>query len=415
VAETVTDWTVHRDGATEVQVATDKRAVVRRWTVGVEVEEEAERQLHNVAGLPFIDQHGLAVMPDVHGGYGATIGSVIPTRGAVIPMAIGSDIGCGMSWARTDLKPEALGDLAELRKRIEQAVPHGFSNKGDVGNWPGDYGDLPSDVLLAWHREVADGYNEMTYLRPSLSHKCPAHQLGTLGSGNHFIEIVVDDEGMVGVLLHSGSRGPGGRIAKVFTKIAQDACKRWHVKLPDPYLAYLPEGTDEFDEYLAAAKWAQEYAKVNRRLMIERVLGLLPEHTVTESISCHHNYVAREHHFGRNILVTRKGAISARKGELGIIPGSMGARSYVVEGLGCEASYCSAAHGAGRRMSRTKARATFTEADHVAATAGVECRKDATVLDETPGAYKDIDAVMAAQSELVRPVRTLRQVVCVKG
>lgn len=409
----MTDWTIHRDGATERQIGA--RVPVIRWTVGVDVEEEAERQLHNVASLPFIDQHGLAVMPDVHAGYGATIGSVIPTRGAVIPMAVGSDIGCGVDWSRTNLTADALGDLKDLRQRIEAAVPAGFSKKGDVGNWPGSYGDLPPDVILAWSNELADGYSEMIYMREDLKHKCPAHQLGTLGSGNHFIEIVIDDEGFVGVLVHSGSRGPGGRIAQAFTKRAQDACKRWFVELPDPYLAYLPEGTGEFNGYMAAAEWAQDYAIINRRLIVDHVLSLLPSHTVTDSISCHHNYVAREHHFGRNLLVTRKGAIRARVGDRGIIPGSMGDQSFIVEGLGCVESYCSAAHGAGRRMSRNKARQTFTIQDHFASTKGVECKKDPSVLDETPGAYKDVTAVMTAQRDLVKPVRTLRQVVCVKG
>lgn len=415
--EAMTSWTVHRDGNTERQIA-DGCVPVIRWTVGVEVERDAEQQIHNVASLPFVDPHGVAVMPDVHAGYGATIGSVIPTRGAVVPMAVGSDVGCGVSWSRTNLRREDIGDLKELRLAIEDAVPAGFSRDGKVGVWP--EGEIPGDVLLAWDEELVDDYfdlcdDRLDHGRSCLRHPCPDRQLGTLGSGNHFIEIVVDNDGHVGVLVHSGSRGPGGKIGKEFTKLAQRECKRWHVQLPDQQLAYLPEGTDLFDEYMSAVEWAQSYATTNRKLIVSRVLSLLPEHEVTDWVSCHHNYVAREHHFGRNILVTRKGAIRARAGDRGIIPGSMGAKSYIVEGLGNPLSYCSASHGAGRKMSRTAAKKTFTVADHERATAGIECRADGDVLEETPGAYKDVDQVMVAQSDLVKPVLMLRQIVCVKG
>ncbi|HEY3516355.1 MAG TPA: RtcB family protein [Gammaproteobacteria bacterium] len=391
---------------------------VKMWTRGVPVEPKAKEQLANTARMPFVFKH-LAAMPDVHLGIGATVGSVVATKGAIIPAAVGVDIGCGMMATQTTLTasdlPESLG---KIRSRIERAVPHGFvtiPGRSVKGAWS----VAPDSVLTRW-RTLADRLDPIVEKYPRLKPKSPHEQLGTLGGGNHFIEICLDTEQTVWVMLHSGSRGIGNLIGQTFIDLARGDMKRHFINLPDRDLAYLVEGTEHFDDYVEAMHWAQDYAAENRRAMMDAVLRVLREELRSfqlgaVAVNCHHNYTARETHFGEDVLVTRKGAVRAGRGELGIIPGSMGARSYIVRGLGNPESFESCSHGAGRTMSRTEARKRFTVDQHVAATEGVECRKDADVIDETPAAYKDIDAVMEAQRDLVEIVHTLKQVVCVKG
>ncbi|HVI02154.1 MAG TPA: RtcB family protein [Enhygromyxa sp.] len=394
---------------------------VKRWTKGVAVEDAALRQLANVARLPFIHKW-VAAMPDVHWGMGATVGSVIPTKGAIVPAAVGVDLGCGMMAVETSLRAEDLPDnLAPVRAAIERAVPHGRTGGGsrnDRGAWK----DVPKRVGDRWAHELDARFKVITDKHPKIADANHVVHLGTLGTGNHFIELCLDDRGHVWVMLHSVSRGFGNRIGSYFIALARDEMKRWFVRLPDENLAYFPEGTEHFDDYVEAVGWAQDFARINRELMMSAVLsalehapGLRPFTTDTLAVNCHHNYVAREHHYGANVWVTRKGAVRAGEGELGIIPGSMGAKSFIVRGKGNPESFCSCSHGAGRAMSRTEARKRFSVADHAEATKHVECRKDEAVIDETPAAYKPIEAVMAAQADLVEVVHVLRQVVCVKG
>jgi tRNA-splicing ligase RtcB len=392
---------------------------IKAWTVGVPFEDDARAQLERIARLPFIHRH-VAVMPDVHLGKGATVGSVIATKRAIVPAAVGVDIGCGMMAVRTSLTASALpDDLGPLRAAIEAAVPHGRTDNGGP-NDRGAWNRTPPATDHAWSA-LATGYRRIVDKHPRLDRGWHVQHLGTLGTGNHFIEVCLDGDDHVWLMLHSGSRGVGNRIGSYFIELAKEDMRRWFINLPDQDLAYLPEGTDHFDDYVEAVHWAQDYARTNRELMMEAVLaalgttGLPAFEARLEAVNCHHNYVAVEHHFGENVFVTRKGAVRARQGELGIIPGSMGARSYIVRGLGNDHSFHSCSHGAGRAMSRTEARRRFSVADHQAATTGIECRKDADVIDETPMAYKSIDAVMHAQRELVEIVHTLRQVVCVKG
>ena len=394
---------------------------VKRWTKGVAVEDAALRQLANVARLPFIHKW-VAAMPDVHWGMGATVGSVIPTKGAIVPAAVGVDLGCGMMAVETSLRAEDLPDnLAPVRAAIERAVPHGRTgggNRNDRGAWS----DVPKRVGERWTNDLAARFSVITDKHPKIGSANHVVHLGTLGTGNHFIELCLDERDHVWVMLHSGSRGIGNRIGSYFIALARDEMKRWFVRLPDENLAYFPEGTEHFDDYVEAVGWAQDFARINRELMMSAVLsalehapGLRPFTTDTLAVNCHHNYVAREHHYGANVWVTRKGAVRAGEGELGIIPGSMGAKSFIVRGKGNPESFCSCSHGAGRAMSRTEARKRFSVADHAEATKHVECRKDEAVIDETPAAYKPIEAVMAAQADLVEVVHVLRQVVCVKG
>jgi len=392
---------------------------IKSWTKGVPFEAEAKAQLQRIASLPFIHKW-VAAMPDVHHGKGATVGSVIATAGAIIPAAVGVDIGCGMMAARTSLTASDLPEsLAALRAAIERAVPHGRTDNGGA-NDRGAWHDLPAAQAAAW-AELAPGYHAIVAAHPKLDRGSHATHLGTLGTGNHFIEVCLDEHDRVWVMLHSGSRGVGNRIGSYFIELAKRDMRRWFVNLPDEDLAYLPEGTDHYIAYVRAVSWAQAYAKVNRELMMAQVVaalrssGLPAFDAAVEAVNCHHNYVATERHFGATVHVTRKGAVRAGKGELGIIPGSMGAKSYIVRGLGNPESFESCSHGAGRAMSRAEAKRRFTVADHAAATAGIECRKDADVIDETPAAYKEIDRVMAAQRDLVEVVSTLRQVLCVKG
>lgn len=393
---------------------------VKSWTRGVPFEEEARKQVLNVASLPFVHRH-VAVMPDVHWGIGATVGSVIPTIGAVIPAAVGVDIGCGMMAVRTTLNASDLPDtLRPMRSAIEKAVPHGKTagNRRDKGAW----GTAPDHVEARFASELAAGFDRIVDKHPKIAKSNHVGHLGTLGTGNHFIEVCLDEVDSVWFMLHSGSRGVGNKIGRYFIELAREDMKTWMIRLPDEDLAYLPEGTEHFYEYVEAVEWAQRFAMINREVMMAAVIeavrscdGIPGFRADRMAVNCHHNYVAREHHYGENVLVTRKGAVRAREGELGIIPGSMGARSYIVRGKGNAESFHSCSHGAGRAMSRGKAMKTFTVEDHVRATEGIECRKDGAVVDETPGAYKSIDAVMEAQKDLVDIVHTLRQVVCVKG
>jgi len=400
-----------------IQLTLNKgRVPVKIWTA--DIEHEALQQLINVSQLEVVHGH-IAAMPDVHAGIGATVGSVIPTKGAIIPAAVGVDIGCGMNAVRTSLKAADLPDnLHRIRSSIEQAVPVGFSQheaskvKGSQHARNARILDQRLDNIVAKH----PGLMKMQR-RFAQTWIC---QLGTLGGGNHFIELCIDEGNQVWVMLHSGSRGVGNVMGRYFIEAAKKDMRVHWVNLPDRDLSYFREGTQWFDDYVEAVEWAQDYALLNRAEMMRFVLAVLAEELPRfrlegEAINCHHNYVSQEQHFGANLFVTRKGAISAQEGEMGIIPGSMGAKSYIVRGLGNPESLCSCSHGAGRRMSRSAAKRAFTRVDLEEQTRGVECRKDGGVIDEIPGAYKDIDVVMANQQDLVEIVHTLKQVVCIKG
>lgn len=399
---------------------------IKAWTSGVPVEESAIKQLKNIAGLPFVHKH-VAVMPDVHFGMGATVGSVIATKGAIIPAAVGVDIGCGMMAVRTTLNASDLPDsLFAIRSAIEQRIPHGRSDNGganDIGAWQGPNAHNLEFLNSHKMRELRDQLYKITAKHPKLQQAADRfyRHAGTLGTGNHFVEICLDEQQRVWIMLHSGSRGIGNKIGSYFIERAKEDMRRWFINLPDADLAYIPQGSELFDDYCTAVHWAQEFALVNREIMMQAAIDALtseikkPFSCDCEAVNCHHNYVSWENHFGQNVTVTRKGAVRAREGDLGIIPGSMGAKSFIVRGKGNKESFCSCSHGAGRKMSRAEANRTFSLDDHAKATAGIECRKDQGVIDETPAAYKDIDAVMAAQSDLIEIVHTLRQVVCVKG
>lgn len=392
-------------------------APIKLWTRGVPLEDEARQQLINIARLPFIHRW-VAVMPDVHLGKGATVGSVVPTIGAIVPAAVGVDIGCGMIAARTTLTASDLPDhLAGIRSAIERAVPHGRTvGARDKGAWS----TPPQAAQDGWNALQQD-FARIVEKYPKLARTNNLNHLGTLGTGNHFVEVCLDEDQRVWFMLHSGSRGVGNAIGTHFIELAKQDMRRWMINLPDQDLAYLPEGSEHFADYVFAVDWAQRFARTNRAIMMRHMVEAVrkvidkPFDAEAEAVNCHHNYVSREHHFGKDVLVTRKGAVSARRGELGIIPGSMGAKSFIVRGLGNADSFHSCSHGAGRVMSRTAARKQITLEEHRAATAHVECRKDADVIDESPAAYKSIDAVMAAQQDLVEIVHTLRQVICVKG
>jgi tRNA-splicing ligase RtcB len=382
---------------------------IKIWTE--DIEAEALTQLKNLARLPFIANNGIACMPDVHAGKGSTIGTVIATDKAIIPAAVGVDIGCGMNAVRLSLKAADLPEsLTMIRHQIERDVPLGAGGHHATFDMPASISQLPDAVINGVFKgnknKAIDKY---------------ASQLGSLGAGNHFIELCIDENQDVWIMLHSGSRGVGNLIGSYFIEKAKRRMEQYFIHLPDGDLAYLPEDTDDFNDYIDAVGWAQNYAFENRKVMMEVVIAALRQHipipfTVTqEAINCHHNYVEKEKHFGRNLWVTRKGAIRAQAGDLGIIPGSMGQRSYIVRGKGNREAYCSCSHGAGRKMSRTQARKTFTVDDLKQQTRDVECRKDDAVLDEIPSAYKSIDEVMANQTDLVEVVHTLKQVLCVKG
>lgn len=399
------------------EIISGEGAPIKAWTRGVQVEESAKQQLRNLATMPFIHKH-IAVMPDCHWGMGSTVGSVIVTKGAIIPASVGVDIGCGMMARRTTLTASDLPDnLHALRSAIEAAVPHGRTDNGglnDLGAW-----HVRRDIEFD-HAGLCKITDKHTKLERAAT-RAPFH-VGTLGTGNHFIEICLDEEQRVWIMLHSGSRGIGNALGSYFIEAAKKDMERWYINLPDKDLAYIPQGSTLFNDYFEAVHWAQDFALLNRKIMMEAVCTTLAKHVPVpgfdadiEAVNCHHNYVAWERHYGENVMVTRKGAVNAEAGTLGIIPGSMGAKSFIVRGKGNRESFNSCSHGAGRSMSRGEARKKFTLEDHSAATLGVECRKDADVIDETPSAYKDIDAVMAAQSDLVEIMHTLKQVLCVKG
>jgi tRNA-splicing ligase RtcB len=394
---------------------------LKLWDSAGPFEDGAMQQLRNVASLPFIYKH-VAGMPDVHWGMGATIGSVIATKGAIVPAAVGVDIGCGMMAVKTSLKASDLPDqLEDIRSSIEAAVPHGRTDNGGA-NDRGAWGEVPSAQAELWSTELDSRYRRIVEKHPKAAHRATGNHLGTLGTGNHFIEICLDEADSVWAMLHSGSRGVGNRFGTYFIAAAQREMEKWHIArfLPDKNLAYLVEHTELFDDYFEAVHWAQDYALANRRLMMQSTLAALAKHTPSftsgdVAVNCHHNYVARENHFGQNVFVTRKGAVRARTGDLGIIPGSMGTGSFIVEGAGNVESFCSCSHGAGRKMSRNEAKRRITLDEHRKAMEGISARTDEGVLDESPAAYKDIGSVMAAQADLVTIKHRLRQVVNVKG
>lgn len=398
---------------------TEQGAPVKLWAKGVPVDEKAKQQLLATAKMPFIFKH-VAAMPDVHVGLGSTIGSVIPTKKAIIPAAVGVDLGCGMMAVRTSLTAKDLPDnLRAIRLAIEKAVPHGRTggrHRRDEGAWH----NPPALVDKRW-AELAPKFSQIAEKHTHLARTNNHHHLGTLGTGNHFVELCLDELDRVWVMLHSGSRGVGNAIGRTFIEKAKDDMRVHQRNLPDEDLAYLEEGTKHFNDYVEAVNWAQHYAKVNREVMMKHTLQALsreiprPFTSKEEAVDCHHNYVQQEQHFGETVWVTRKGAVSAKRGQMGIIPGSMGARSFIVRGLGNAESFHSCSHGAGRIMSRTQAKKAVSLKEHQADIAHVESRRDAAVIDETPRAYKNIDDVMAAQQDLVEIVHTLRQVVCVKG
>ena len=407
-----------KDDASYRTLETSGGVPVKAWVRGVELEQPAELQLRKAALMPFVHRW-IAAMPDVHLGIGATVGSVIPTKAAIIPAAVGVDIGCGMMAVRTSVQAKHMPDsLAKLRSEIEAAVPHGRTvngGKGDRGAW----GNVPAHVQSAY-TALGPRWDAISKKHRPIARGPVREQLGTLGSGNHFVEVCLDERDQVWVMLHSGSRGIGNAIGMHFIELAKREAERLQQQLPDRDLAWFAEGTPAFDDYVEAVGWAQDYARVNRAEMLDIVLATLRRHlpgfeTTLAAVNCHHNYVARERHYGESVWVTRKGAIRAREGDLGIIPGSMGVQSYIVRGRGSAESFDSCAHGAGRQMSRNAARKRFSVGDIEAQTAGVVCRKDKGVLDEIPGAYKDIDEVMANQTDLVEVVHTLKQVLCVKG
>ncbi|MFE3457051.1 RtcB family protein [Nocardiopsis aegyptia] len=391
------------------EVAGD-RVPIRMWADPQQVEGAAMDQLRNVTRVPWV--HGLAVMPDVHFGKGATVGSVIAMRDAVSPAAVGVDIGCGMTAVRTDLTASRLpDDLRGLRHALEAAIPVGFHAHDE----PVDPARVPGLRSRSWEA-FWEGFDDLAdAVHPRRERAL--RQMGTLGGGNHFLEVCLDDEGTVWLVLHSGSRNIGKELAD--HHIGRAKGLPHNQDLPDQDLAVFLSGTPEMDAYRRDLFWAQDYARRNRDVMMglacAAVAERIPGTGFVQWISCHHNYVAEESYDGVDVLVTRKGAIRAGRGEWGIIPGSMASGTYIVKGLGNPASFNSASHGAGRRMSRNKARKTFTKADLEEQTKGVECRKDLGVVDEIPGAYKDLESVIEAQTDLVEVAAHLRQVICVKG
>lgn len=390
---------------------------VKAWTKYVDFADNAKEQVANIAALPFIFKH-IAVMPDVHLGKGATVGSVIPTKQAIIPAAVGVDIGCGMIAVRTNLFAYQLPDnLLKLRLLIEKNIPVGFNK------WRAQ--SIPDLSVNYWQQELKQDFRLLLQKHPALANKKESNpelqQLGTLGGGNHFIELCLDEHQQVWLMLHSGSRGIGNHIGQYFIELAKKDMGTLLGSLPDRDLAYFSQGTKHFDDYFFAVNWAQKYARINREVMmkilretVEKILGKTIAFD-TYVINCHHNYVAQENHFGQSVYVTRKGAVSAKKDEFGIIPGSMGTQSFIVRGLGNKESFHSCSHGAGRVMSRNQAKKLITLADHKQATRHVECRKDKSIIDESPSAYKQIEKVMESQQDLVKIAFKLSQIVCVKG
>lgn len=391
---------------------------IKAFTKGVSFDDNAIQQVKNVAAMPFAFKH-IAVMPDAHWGMGATVGSVIATKGAVIPAAVGVDIGCGMMATKTNTTASDLPDnLHAIRCAIEACIPHGRTNEGRKGD-RGAWSEPAQNITDVWLK-LQPAYNRIIEKHPkAIAHNTVNH-LGTLGTGNHFVELCLDENQDLWIMLHSGSRGLGNKIGMYFIEKAKEEMKRYFINIPDQDLAYLVEGSELYNDYVEAVNFAQEFAMFNRSLMMENTVNALREffphlQTGDMAVNCHHNYLDIENHFGENVIITRKGAVRARATDLGIIPGSMGAKSFIVRGKGNKDSFCSCSHGAGRVMSRGEAFKKISIAQHAIDTAGVECRKDEGVLDESPAAYKDIDAVMTAQSDLVEIVHTLKQIICVKG
>ncbi|HEY9639393.1 MAG TPA: RtcB family protein [Coleofasciculaceae cyanobacterium] len=383
------------------------RSPVLSWA-NHDLGNEEIKMAKNVASLPFVFKH-VALMPDVHLGKGALVGSVVATHAAIVPAAVGVDIGCGMCAIKMPFRADQLeGKLKPIRLDLEAAIPVGFNENKEiekpVANWQGwrDFKDLHAGVQHLESKAMK--------------------QLGSLGGGNHFLEVCLDTDNQVWLMLHSGSRNIGNMLAQRHMGTAKALMKLSDTRLPDPDLAYFVQGTPEFAAYWHDLQWAQDYAKFNREVMMARFQKVVEKHLAGGKptkpllqVNCHHNYAEKEVHFGESVYVTRKGAVRARTEDYGIIPGSMGAQSFIVKGKGCADSYCSCSHGAGRRMSRNQAKLSFTLDDLIQQTQGVECRKDEGVLDEIPAAYKPIDQVMANQADLVDVVATLKQVVCVKG
>ena len=390
----------------------------RIWDEGVPMEEDIFTQIANVSSLPIVA--GVRIMPDAHVGKGATVGTVLATRSAVIPATVGVDIGCGMCAVMTSLTADDLPDsLFALRNQLERDIPVGFNEHSkDFPTVQGPY----ADVLRKNLRKTLDRFDKLS-MRPMLKRadeKKIGRQMGTLGGGNHFIEVCLDTENRVWIMLHSGSRGIGNQIGTIAIELAKEQAAQRGYGLPDKDLAWLEEGTAEFTQYIEAMHWAQSYAQMNRDTMMNIAIAAMKHRfphmkTLGEVINTHHNFTSLEEHFNEELWITRKGAVSAQKGQMGIIPGSMGAKSFIVSGKGNPHSFCSCQHGAGRKMSRNQAKKLITLEDHIKATEGIECRKDEDVIDESPAAYKDIDAVMNASTDLVDVVHTLRQVLCIKG
>ena len=386
----------------------------------VPIDEKTINQAKAYCSMPFVTHASL--MPDAHYGKGSTVGSVVATQKVIIPAMVGVDIGCGMMAVKTSLKSEDLPQsLKAMRLSIESVVPHGRSDRGgknDVGSWRGD---MPLAVEERWSEELKEDFDNICTKHPKIKSSNSISHLGSLGSGNHFIEVCLDLEDSVWIMLHSGSRGVGNRIGNYFISLAKEDMRKYFINLPDEDLAYIPENSFHFWDYFRALRWAQKYAKINREIMMERIIKSVreslkvPFQIVDKAINCHHNYVTKETHYSKEFWVTRKGAVRAGKGDLGIIPGSMGAKSFIVQGKGNADSLTSCSHGAGRIMSRNKAKKSFSEKDMEEQTKGIECKKDSSVIDEIPKAYKPIEKVMAAQSDLIEIVAELRQIICIKG
>lgn len=407
---------------------TDNSHVVKGWTRGVHLDQNTIDQVALMAKMPFIFPY-IAVMPDAHWGMGSCVGSVVPTKDAVMPATVGVDIGCGMIAHKLNIKRADFNEIEEdVRTAISRTVPTGRADNGgdrDPGGWQGWphlRGHIPDIVMDAWDNKLADGYlNVLEDNHKELSRARTIEHLGTLGTGNHFIELSSDENHDVWIVIHSGSRGIGARIGGYFIKTAQELCKRWLVNLPDKNLAFFPKGEQKFKEYWYALQWAQKYAWTNRELMMELTMQAIQRTLgdnlimAVDKVHCHHNYAQYENHFGKNIIVTRKGAVRARKSDRGIIPGSMGERSFIVRGKEDRDALHSCSHGAGRVMSRRAAKDTISLDAHRADTEGVFCDKTSAVIDESPKAYKDIESVMAAQRNLVDIEHTLKGFINVKG